>query len=67
MTLNPYCAESLRLFQQRRVIRMRDDHLDALKYLLLGIDWAEDSGMNRGDIISRSENVIYVRFKAVDV
>ena len=32
---------------------------------LLGIDWAEDSGMNRGDIHKREGNVIHVRFKAV--
>jgi len=33
---------------------------------IIGVDWAKDSGMNRGDIIKHDENVIHVRFKAVD-
>jgi hypothetical protein len=32
-----------------------------------GIDWAENSGMNRGDIISRKNNVIEVRFKTAQL
>lgn len=31
-----------------------------------GVDWAKDSGLNRGDIMSQTDNVIYVRFKTVD-
>ena len=33
--------------------------------VFLGVDWAVDSGMNRGDVISRNDNVIEVRFKTV--
>ena len=33
--------------------------------LWAGIDWAKDSGMNRGDIISSQGNVVEVRFKTV--
>jgi len=32
----------------------------------LGVDWAKDSGMTRGDVISRNKNVTEVRFKTVD-
>ncbi len=32
---------------------------------LVGIDWAKDSGYNRGDVISRQGNVTYLRFKTV--
>jgi len=35
------------------------------KYKLIGIDWAKDSGMNRGNIIERDNNIIHVRFKTV--
>ena len=30
-----------------------------------GVDWAKDSGMNRGDVIKRDGNVTTVRFKTV--
>lgn len=30
-----------------------------------GVDWAKDSGMNRGDVIKRDDNIIHVRFRAV--
>jgi len=33
----------------------------------VGVDWAKDSGMNRGDVISRHDNVIEVRFKTVTI
>jgi hypothetical protein len=51
-----------------------DDYDEYLKELvdamplgrsLIGIDWAKDSGMNRGDIIKREDNVVYTRFKTV--
>jgi len=32
----------------------------------IGFDWAKGSGMNRGEIIARHDNVVYVRFKTVD-
>lgn len=32
-----------------------------------GVDWALGSGMNRGEIINRKGNVIYVRFKTVSI
>lgn len=35
--------------------------------IFIGVDWAEDSGMNRGDVISRNDNVIEVRFKTATV
>lgn len=49
------------------------DILDSLNYFMvaysqsvyMGVDWAEGSGMNRGDIFKREENVIHVRFKTV--
>ena len=31
----------------------------------VGIDWAKDSGMNRGEVIERKVNVTHVRFKTV--
>lgn len=36
------------------------------KPIFFGVDWAKGSGCNRGDVIARVDNVIYVRFKAVD-
>jgi hypothetical protein len=33
----------------------------------IGVDWAKDSGMNRGDVIIRDGNVTHVRFKTVSV
>ena len=42
---------------------MRDIFKDSPK--ILGVDWAKDSGMNRGDIIARDGNVITIRFKTV--
>lgn len=33
----------------------------------IGLDWAKDSGMNRGDVIKRDKNVTHVRFNAVGV
>ena len=32
-----------------------------------GVDWAVNSGYNRGDVISRNGNVTEVRFKTVDI
>ena len=31
----------------------------------IGVDWAKDSGMNRGDVIKRNGNVAHVRFRTV--
>ena len=31
-----------------------------------GIDWAFDSGRNRGDIVKRDGNVTHVRFKPAE-
>lgn len=39
--------------------------VDLSKPLYLGVDWAKNSGMNRGDVIKRVANVIYVRFVTV--
>jgi len=36
-------------------------------FSFIGVDWAKDSGMNRGDIMSRNDNVIEVRFKTVTI
>lgn len=33
----------------------------------IGIDWAKDSGMNRGDIIKNDGNVTHVRFRTVTI
>ena len=33
----------------------------------IGVDWAADSGMNRGDIVKREGNVVHARFKTVGV
>ena len=33
----------------------------------IGIDWAKGSGMNRGDVYKRENNVLYVRFKTVGI
>jgi hypothetical protein len=35
--------------------------------IFIGVDWAKDSGMNRGDVMSRNDNVIEVRFKTVTI
>lgn len=35
------------------------------KPIWIGVDWAKDSGMNRGDVIKRDGNVTHVRFKTV--
>ena len=32
-----------------------------------GVDWAKDSGMNRGDVIGRDDNITHVRFKTVGI
>ncbi len=37
------------------------------KPVWIGVDWAKDSGMIRGDVISRTANVVHVRFKTVSV
>jgi len=42
-------------------ISVRKQHIE-----WIGVDWAQDSGYNRGDIISRKGNVIKIRFKTVD-
>lgn len=54
---------------------MKDEELEELKnnppktawlsYKFIGVDWAKDSGMNRGDVISRKDNVTEVRFSTV--
>jgi len=31
----------------------------------IGVDWAKDSGMNKGDIYKKVDNVCYVRFADV--
>ena len=36
-----------------------------IKPRLLGVDWSRGHGMIRGEIISRSGNVVEVRFKTV--
>ena len=33
----------------------------------IGVDWAADSGYNRGDVIKTENNVVHVRFKTVEV
>jgi len=33
----------------------------------IGIDWAKDSGMNRGDVIKKDGNVTHVRFNTVEI
>jgi hypothetical protein len=33
--------------------------------VVVGVDWAKDSGMVRGDILSKEGNVVHVRFKTV--
>lgn len=38
----------------------------AIKYQMLGMDFAKGSGMVRGDIIRRDGNVTYARFRTVD-
>lgn len=37
------------------------------QYMMFGADWTKDSGMNRGDIMSRNDNVVEVRFKTVTI
>lgn len=32
---------------------------------IIGVDWAKGSGMNRGEVIKRDDNVTHVRFKTV--
>lgn len=44
--------------------QLRDDPLLFCQFFF-GVDFAENSGMNRGDIISRNNNVIEVQFKTV--
>jgi|GEM_PF-5236262 len=45
----------------------KKEAFQALKYKLIGVDWAKGSGMNRGEVIKRESNVIHVRFKTVTV
>ena len=33
----------------------------------MGVDWAAGAGMISGEVISRHDNVVHVRFKTVDV
>ena len=33
----------------------------------IGIDWASDSGMLRGDVIKREGNVTHLRFKTWEI
>ena len=42
-----------------------DEASEIPESLWMGIDWAKDSGMNRGDVISRNNNVIEVRFRTL--
>ncbi|MEZ0150152.1 MAG: hypothetical protein AB9Q19_12680 [Candidatus Reddybacter sp.] len=35
--------------------------------LFIGVDWACDSGNNKGDVIKRDANVTYVRFKDLGI
>jgi len=43
------------------------DTLLTAEPVFMGVDWAKDSGMIRGDVIDRNGNVIYVRFKTVTI
>lgn len=36
-----------------------------LRSFIIGIDWAKDSGNNRGDVIQRKDNITFVRFKTL--
>jgi len=38
-----------------------------LQPMIIDIDWADNSGMNRGDVIKIDGNITYVRFKAVEL
>jgi len=42
-------------------------HVHMNNPIWVGVDWAKDSGMNRGDIIKTESNVIHVRFKTIGV
>lgn len=37
--------------------------LEKTEPIFFGVDWAKDSGLNRGDVIKQIGNVTYVRFK----
>lgn len=37
------------------------------EFSFIGVDWAKNSGMNRGDVISRNDNVIEIRFKTATI
>ncbi len=43
------------------------NHLEETQPISFGIDWAKDSGRNRGDVIKRVGNVTHVRFKTMGV
>ena len=42
-----------------------EQSLERFNCFFFGVDWAEGSGNTRGDIISKENNVVTVRFKTV--
>jgi hypothetical protein len=69
-----WCGNNPELCGTTEIKMNSDDYNEYLKELvdamplgqsIIGIDWAKDSGMSRGDIIKREDNVVYTRFKTV--
>jgi len=51
-------AQNLIVVDEGQVKKRKD-------FIFIGVDWAKDSSMNRGDVISRKNNVTEVRFSTV--
>lgn len=60
MKYNPFDFENL---NKEMINQLYEDFI--IKPRLLGVDWSRGQGMIRGEIVSRKDNVIEVRFKTV--
>lgn len=52
---------------EQMFFKNKDTGLHDFQPVWVGIDWAADSGMLRGDVIKREGNVIYLRFKTWEI
>lgn len=60
MKYNPFDFENL---NKEMINQLYEDFI--IKPRLLGVDWSRGHGMIRGEVVSRKDNVIEVRFKTV--
>lgn len=51
--------------EEKQYAKLAADLLTGKYSAFIGIDWAKDSGKNRGEVHKREGNVVHVRFKTV--